>query len=407
LASIPAFAQTYTPKQIRMEGSPATDSAELLRIAKLTPGTAISVPEIEAALQRLGDTGMFSDIRYSVDSTALVFKLTPIASSQSLPARYANFVWWQPSELEHLVEARVPGFHGALPSTGNLTGQVEAALVSLLHEKDIDATVTALASSDVPNGPPTSTALTITQPHIVLGDIHLSGSLSALKNELDEREHTLSGQDLDIAETSVSLREYLSQVFQNAGYLDIAIAPPTYSAPRKAEGKNDALLLVDATTTVHPGDLYRIARVDLSPTPPIPSSDISQAANLKVGAPASASGLSLARAEITKACTDRGYLDAAASVQSEKNNTAHTMAYTFSITLGEIYHLASIDTSSLTPTQQQNVLRSVHVTPGTVVDKNLIDSIIRSLRDPNARQTLRVAMTHNRADHTAKIAIKP
>jgi hypothetical protein len=34
--------------------------------------------------------------------------------------RFANFVWWQPAELEKLVEARVPLFHGELPINGSL-----------------------------------------------------------------------------------------------------------------------------------------------------------------------------------------------------------------------------------------------------------------------------------------------
>ena len=81
---------------------------------------------IEAALQRIADTGLFADVGYTVNSDALVIKLTPSASSQLQPAHFSNFVWWQPAELESLLEASVPGYHGQLPLAGTLTDQVKA-----------------------------------------------------------------------------------------------------------------------------------------------------------------------------------------------------------------------------------------------------------------------------------------
>ena len=136
--ALPVVAQTYTPKTIRIEGATGMDTDQLLGIANLKPGT-LSKEQIEAALQRLGDTGMFTDLSYTVSSEALVFKVTAPATSRSLPVRYANFVWWRPEELEKLVEARVPIFQGKLPFSGTLTEQVEAALTALLGEKGIDA----------------------------------------------------------------------------------------------------------------------------------------------------------------------------------------------------------------------------------------------------------------------------
>src|SRR6202012_328176 len=108
-------AQSYSPKEIRFEGAKAYAPADLLATAGLKQGAAVSVKEIEAAMQRLADTGLFSDPRYAVNSQALTLTLTPIDPKQTLPVRYVNFVWWQPGELTSLVHARVPLFHGTVP----------------------------------------------------------------------------------------------------------------------------------------------------------------------------------------------------------------------------------------------------------------------------------------------------
>jgi outer membrane protein assembly factor BamA len=407
IAPLTALAQTYTPQEIRMEGAEGTNTADLLRVANLKPGAAVTVAEIEAAMQRLGDTGMFSDIRYSVDSKALVFKLKLAAAAASLPVRYANFVWWQPAELEKLVEARVPIFHGSLPLRGNLTEQVEAALVSLLQEKGIDATITALESHDTPHGPITSTALLITRPQIALGKIHLQGGLPALQSKFEERELSLSDEDFDVFTSSEGIRLNVADVYQNAGYLDATTEPAVYSAPRTDPSKSSPRFLVDATAVVHAGEVYRISRIDLPTAPPLSQSEVAHAADLKVGAPASALALRIARSEIQKLAGDRGYLAAKATVDTAKDSGAHTVAYTFGLTLGEIFRLSTLDASELPAAQRQAFLRSVHPAPGVVVDKELTRAIFQALQDLQLRPMPHINTVIDIVHHTAAIVIKP
>jgi outer membrane protein assembly factor BamA len=400
-APLTVLAQTYTPREIRFEGAEGTDSIELLSVANLKPGAPVTVAEIEAAMQRLGDTGRFSDIRYSVDAKALVFKLTLVAAAASLPIRYANFVWWQPSELEHLVETKVPLFHGSLPIRGSLTDQVEAALVDLLREKGIDATVTTMESRG-------STAMLITRPQISLGEIHLQGAIPAVQLKFEEREQTMSDEDFDLVASSEAIRQNAADVYQNAGYLDVATDPPAFSAPRLDErAKLSKRYLVDATAIIHPGEVYRISRIDLPSPPPLPQSELSHAADLKVGTPASASALRVAQAEIARAGQGHGYLEARASVDTTKDIATHTIAYTFSLRLGELYHVTSVDTSALPLAQEQAFLRSVHVAPGAVPDQQLMQTITQALRDLHLTPTPRPNLVPDRAQHTVKIVIRP
>ena len=83
----PASAQTYDPKSIRFvstDPSQHLDSAELLRISGLQQGVALTKEEIDAALQKLGDSGAFIDLSYTVNATALTIKLTPAPGGEPL-----------------------------------------------------------------------------------------------------------------------------------------------------------------------------------------------------------------------------------------------------------------------------------------------------------------------------------
>jgi outer membrane protein assembly factor BamA len=135
-----ALAQTYTPKQILIKGADGMDTQQLIDITALKPGP-MTRQEIKAAMQRLADTGFFTDLNYTVSSDALILTLTPSSSAQFVPVRYTNFVWWTPSELTTLIQARVPLYQGKLSLKGSMLDQVEAALVAILKQKGIDAEV--------------------------------------------------------------------------------------------------------------------------------------------------------------------------------------------------------------------------------------------------------------------------
>jgi outer membrane protein assembly factor BamA len=393
------LAQTYTPKQIRIDAPAGVDTAEALRIAALPSGVPLTKQEIETGLQRVVDTGLFSDIAYTVNSDALVIKLTPSASSQLQPAHFSNFVWWQPAELETLVESSVPAYHGKLPLAGTLTDQVDAALVSLLHTKGMDAEVSARETGSTAD----SVTLSITRPSILIDEVHLQSPLPSLSRQLQTLELRLHGQEFDLAESTRTLQESVNDIYRDAGYLDVSTTAPIYSAPHK---DLDAYA-VNLTASIQSGDIYRISSIKLPTVPSISPSDLDHAANLQVGSPASAAALRLATAELTKTCTDAGYLDATAKVETSKDIPAHTIAYAFTITPGELYHFASVDTSALTPQQQQSIAHNFQPDPNAIFNQQLTSALANALAQLRLSHLPSFLRRTYPANHTVVVVLKP
>jgi outer membrane protein insertion porin family len=406
-ASLSIAAQTYTPKEVHLEGVADADVPGLLKIVNLQPGTEITKQQIEEALQRLGDTGLFSNIQYSVNAKALTIQLSTAASAKPLPVRFGNFVWWQPAELEKLVEARVPVYHGELPINGTLMEQVQAALIALLKEKGITARVTASEVTDHPGAPVTATAIYLTSPVVQLGELHLQGELPALQEKVTQRARTLSDEDFDIVVTAAALQQSVADVYQNAGYLDVATDPPTFGPPHKDPKVTvEDHYLVDASTTLHTGEIYRIAALNIQPAPPLTLPELTAAAGIKPGDPASALNLRIATGELKKAYEDHGYLGATVAQTSSKDTAAHTASYTFAFTPGELYHFASIDTSALTPAQQTTLAQLFHPTPGIPADKTLRDQLFRTLTQMNLAKTVTLNLAIDRIQHAVTYILK-
>jgi len=398
LAPLATLAQTYTPKTIRVDAPATVDTAEALRIAALPANAPLTKQQIEAALQRLADTGLFADVGYTVNATALVIKLTPSASSQLQPAHFSNFVWWQPAELESLLEASVPGYHGQLPVAGTLTDQVKAALVSLLHTKGVDATVEAHQTGAAAD----TVTLAIMSPSIVIGDVQLQNTLLALVPQLKTVQHRLHGEDFDIAETTKTVQDSVNDIYRNAGYLSVDTSSPTYSAPHK-----DLLnYAVDLSSTITPGDIYHVAKLSIQAQPPLSEADLAKAANIKPGDVASPAAQRLASGEMKLAYSNEGYFDAKVLFALHQDNQVHTVDYAYTFVPGDVYHFASIDTSALALDQQAAFARAFTIAPGAVANANLRAAIHQSLQSLNLGFPVSLAMIPDAPTHTLKVVLK-
>ncbi|WP_221312704.1 POTRA domain-containing protein [Granulicella aggregans] len=99
LSALHLMAATYAPSKLVFTGADQYKAADLTTVTGLTPGKQVTTEEIDAAMQKLVDTGLFSDMRYTVNGQALTFMLTPVAADQLLTARYKNFVWGPTASL--------------------------------------------------------------------------------------------------------------------------------------------------------------------------------------------------------------------------------------------------------------------------------------------------------------------
>ena len=402
----PASAQTYDPKSIRFvstDPSDHLDSAELLRISGLQQGVALTKDEIEAALQKLGDSGAFADLSYTVNATALTIKLTPAAGGNPLPVRFVNFVWWEHGDLVKILEQRIPLFHGTLPLQGNQTGQVEDALVALLREKGVpDARVTALPSSDTAGEAMNAVALSISSPAILVGEVRFDGTVPAVSEKLTTLAHALADRNFDLREVNTNIRDSIQTIFSDAGYLDAINDPPVFATPRKDLGG----YVVDLQVPVHPGALYQIGSIAIHPEPPLADSDLRAVLPFKTGDPASSSGVRNAVFALAHVYGDRGFLQARASAALDKNVSNHTVNYSFTFSPGAQFHLASIDVSALPPELQQEFSSLWHVAPGALIDKDFQTNLRDTLEKLHTHMGILVAAKRDPAAHTVIIMLQ-
>ncbi len=130
--------------RIEVQGLQRLPTDEVIAATQLKPDTVFSVTEVDAAGQRLIDTGLFTKVGYQTrtngNQVTVIFQVEEAKSSQS-PVLFDNFVWFTDEELYIAIKREVPSFSGTAPDAGTMTDSIKLALQNLLDQKQIKGTV--------------------------------------------------------------------------------------------------------------------------------------------------------------------------------------------------------------------------------------------------------------------------
>jgi outer membrane protein insertion porin family len=365
-----AIGQSFLLKRIVFTGAPDFKQEELLDASGLRTNTSVTQKEVQAAAQKLSDIGTFSDIRYSLDSTGLTFKLTP--ATDLLPVRYNNFVWWRSEELNMILRQRVPLFREKTAAAGYMADAISAALTALLAEKGISATVVAMPYESRPGAPIESIGFTISSPAIVVHTIAVEGASANMIPHLQPVIHNLAGLDFDTHSTPSSVGSELARVYSDYGYLDAEVASIQHSEPKLAGDHFD----IDLAASLTEGALYHLTRFDWPGSDIYSVADFTKNARLKPGDVAAQSAVRATLLPLRKSYVGKGYMEAKISAIPNMDHTAHTVSYGVRVEQGAQYRVQAVKTLNLTDVQQKEFDGAWRLKPGDIYDENYVSNFL-------------------------------
>ena len=371
--SVPAPGQTVVAKTINFTG--ATQSqAELLTLSGLTPGKTLGKDDIEAAMHRLDDSGLFANIQYSVNAGVLTFALEPAARSTMQRVQYGNFVWYTQAQLNDAVHAKLPLFTGSVPANGELKDQVAHTLEAILKERGIDATVT---SQGIQGG---KLEYSITTPQVIVGEVKIDNiDFSSDPVLMGVRKYLVGAEYLE-GITAKAVDGNLSYALKELGFLDESVGPIGHAEPVVQPTR----ILVTMTGAAEPGARYKVASVTMPPLAgTVTAKDLESDFAVKPGGRPSPSLVENTVGGVERAFARHGFLDAKASVDSVKDSAAHTMSYTFHVVPGEVYHLRDVYFGAgLTAEQKTQITQGWKLPKGAVYEGMVVE---QSLQAPGVK----------------------
>jgi len=347
-------AQKFTVEKITFTGYPAASQAELMTASGLQAGVPLGQPEIQAAAQKLSNTGLFANVQFAFDGAELKFTVQP--AEGLVPALFANFPWWDNKTLTAAVAAKVPLFHGNVIPESGMQQQITAALAAIVSERGVQAKITSQPQSN--SGKVVGVQFQIESPSIVVSEVRFTGASAGLVDPVGAIAKAAAGQEFNDA-TAATLQASLRAVYHRLGYLDFAMTKYAHGQPQAAGG----FIGVPVSATIVEGPQYRIASLTLSGDVLMTQDAFVKQAKLHAGDVANEDLLRATLAEIAAPYKAKGYLRASIEATPSFDRTAHfdhpgnSVSYAINVVPGPVFHMGKLTIANLDDDRKALVLK--------------------------------------------------
>ena len=360
-ASKPA-AQALASHQLlslKVTGTSRYTDQEILAASGLQIGQEAADADFKEAAQRLGESGLFSDVVYSFTYSdagiKLEFQLTDNPSIKLVPAYFENFVWFSDADLFSALRQRVPLFKELLPVSGQLPDRVSDALQALLLDRHFPGRVDYLREGKQDGGDIISVSYRVEDVSIRIRSVDFPGATPGQAAFLARAAHSLLDGDYYRSKCAAVARYELLPQYLARGYLkavfassEARILPAALGTESKAgetATESEALseIVVDALIPVTPGNVYSVSGLSWKGNSAISTEEASRLLHLAKDRPADAVQLLADVENLVKLYHSRGYMTAQIKPDAELNDENNTVRYAIEISEGDVYRMGELE----------------------------------------------------------------
>ncbi len=359
--------------KIEFDGLKQVAAEEALATSGLKTGQPFKLDDIDAAAQRLLDSGVFKQVGYRTRTAAnkvtITFQVEEAGGGES-PVVFDNFIWFSEEQLMEAVRREVPLFAGRAPNVGKMPEAIKLALQQLLTEQKIPGTVEYLALQDIP-GRMLGHIFNVSGIKMPICALHFPGAANLA-------EEKLAGIAKELIETDYSselVRGFadmkLVAAYREVGQLRAKFAPPVGKPDPKC--KNG----VEVTMPVAEGLIYTWGGIDWTGASALTPDQLNSALGAKPGDVANGVKFDRGLIDVQKAYGRHGYLALRMRHTPEFDDNARKVSYKIDVSEGPQYRMGGLLFKGLAE-RDAKALRDVwRMKRGDIFDEGYLDDYFK------------------------------
>lgn len=369
-----ASAQTFKIDKIEFEGLKRHAANDIITIAALKQGDTFSVDALDAAAQRLIDSGYFTKVAYRTKGTKDLIAITFVVEEAKLnlsPVVFDNFIWFSDTDLQIAIQRDLPTFTGTVPDTGDSTEKIIKALQRFLHENKIEATVSHMASE---SGGRMSQVFSVTGIPMPICSIHFPGIEKIPEAKLLEHSQSLRGTDYSAQFVTAFAERSLIAIYQEAGMLKAKFAPAQGKPEESATCKSG----VDVTIPIYEGEVYSFEKAEWIGNQSLTPQELDPTIGVKPGEVANAIKIAEADRLIRRAYGRKGFLDVLIKRTPQLSDESRKAVFKFQITEGRQYKMGQLIAKGFDENETKQLLQKWGLKPGAVFDNEYLQEFLKA-----------------------------
>jgi outer membrane protein assembly factor BamA len=399
VSSTPGRAQQpATLRRIEFVGLKRLTAQQALDASGLKAGDSVTREAIDAAAEKLMQSGLFKKLGYKVhtanNETTLIFEVEE--ASRNLPVVFENFVWFREDEIARAIRQDVPFFDGTAPEAGTTTDKIAAVLQRLLSQKGISGRVEHMPYSG--NGRQ-EILFTVEGVKIPVCSLHFQGAAAISEADLIKASQSLLKSDYSRKNAGVFADYTLFPLYRHLGHLRAQFQPPTAvveESPSQCAGG------VAVTIAVDEGVVYSWEAAEWSGNQALTNEDLAVALGMKAGEVADGLKLDKGLKDVRKAYGHRGYMAAGVKESVEFDDSTRRVSYRIGVTEGPRYFMGKLIITGLSPEDAEQLKAKWTLGSNAVFDESYIDDF----RQTGLREFTNGLMQRSHSSSRAKVEVE-
>ncbi|HWN10015.1 MAG TPA: POTRA domain-containing protein [Pyrinomonadaceae bacterium] len=360
--------------KIEFEGLQQIKAEEALSTSGLKPDQPFKLESIDAAAQRMLDSGIFKQVAYRTrtagNKVTVTFKVEEAGGGDS-PVFFDNFIWFTDEQLIEAVRSEVPLFTGRAPNIGKTPEAITRALQKLLNDQKIPGTVEYVASQDL-SGHMLGHMFSVSGVKMPICTVRFPGA----KNLAEEKLAAIAKEIFDTDYSGELVRGFsgmkLIAAYREAGQLRAKFAPPVGKPDPRCQNNG-----VVVTLPVEEGLIYSWAGIDWTGVNALTPDQLNSVLGIKPGEVANGVKFDRGLIDVQKAYGRQGYIQSRLMPTPEFDDNARKVLYKIDVLEGPQYRMGGLAFRNLTE-RDAKALRDVwRMKRGDIFDQGYLDEYFK------------------------------
>ena len=334
--------KTIRLSSIEVSGLKRATKEQVIAISGLQVGDRISIEALDAAAQRLSNSGLFTNISYrlrgSNEAAVVTFEVEEL-KARGVPVVFDNFVWFSDEELFSAVRREVPNFDGTAPESDTVINNITKALQSLLQERKIPGQVDYTPSANLAGGN-AKHVFSVKGSNTKICAVRIPGTTNVQESELVKHAKPLMGSEYSQEFVSAFAIANLIPVYRERGHLRASFDTPSARLGMEAsEGCKNEIII---TLPVKEGMAYLWDKAEWSGNDSYTAEELESALAMKAGELANGLKIDAGVRAVQKSYGKKGFLRVRARTEPIFDDANRRVAYSVTINEGPQFRMGTL-----------------------------------------------------------------